>query len=221
MRERPDPSKDTRRHSRQDKRPPGAKKCPTPRRKDLRAEAQDCKLRVSKAPERTLFAHQGGFMPTTLDTEISGRVRECDLNSRAFGIWTSTLRPANLFFVVGAGLLSLIAGASILKTNDIISPMQAGIIALISSGLTLTHHLLGCDPHQAECRRLKGAFDGLRIAYSGLHVLTNEAEIRKRIAALDAELATVVKGAAAAPARWCISRAQRELGELSSNRVKP
>lgn len=151
-------------------------------------------------------------MTTDLKAEVAIRAQECDLNSRALGIWLSALKPANLLFVVGAGLLSLLAGASILIDSQIISKQTAGIMALISAALTLIHNLLGCDPHQAECRRLKSMFDGLRTEYRSLGITTGKAEMQKRITELDTELAGVLRGAAASPARWCVNRAQGELG---------
>jgi hypothetical protein len=158
-------------------------------------------------------------MTIDLRTAIADRAQECEFDSRAFSIWLSALKYANLLFVVVAGLLSLSAGASILINSNVISVQTAGYMALSSAALTLVHNLLGCDPHQAECRRLKGVFDGLRFEYRALDAFTDEATIRKRLAELDIELGGVLKGASASPARWCIKRAQRQLGTPLPNNL--
>lgn len=109
--------------------------------------------------------------PPDYKSEIESRVRECKLQARALDIWLSALKPANLLLVVGAGLLSLFAGASILTESKIITAQTAGLMALASAALTLIHNLLQCDPHQAECRRLRAAYEGLWTKYDSLDVL--------------------------------------------------
>ena len=144
-------------------------------------------------------------------SEIESRVRECELQKRAFEIWLSALRPANLLLVVGAGLLSLFAGASILTQSKIITTQTAGFMALASAALTLIHNLLQCDPHQAECRRLRRAYEGLRIRYRSLDAFTDESEIQKRLVEIDNERATIAAGANATPAEWSTARAARSI----------
>ena len=146
-----------------------------------------------------------------LKSAVLARMSECAVTSRAFGIWLSTLRFANLLFVVGAGLLSLLAGASILLESHVISRQAAGFMALASAALTVVHNLLGCDHHQAECRRLRSVYEGLRTEYWSLDTMSDEAAARRRLGEIHIELAAVQKGAAASPARWCMDRAQREM----------
>jgi hypothetical protein len=142
---------------------------------------------------------------------IESRVRECKRQVVAFDLWLSALKPANLLLVVVAGLLSLFAGASILTESRIISTHTAGLMALASAALTLIHNLLRCDPHQAECRRLRAAYEGLRTKYGSLDILTDQGEIQKRLVELDNERATIDGGAAATPATWSIARAARSI----------
>jgi hypothetical protein len=142
---------------------------------------------------------------------IESRVLECKRQAGAFDIWLSALKPANLLLVVGAGLLSLFAGASILTESKIITVHTAGLMALASAALTLIHNLLQCDPHQAECRRLRAAFEGLRTKYGSLDVLTDQAEIQKELIEIDKERATIAKSATATPAAWSIARAARSI----------
>jgi hypothetical protein len=149
--------------------------------------------------------------PPDYKSEIEGRIRQCKLQARALDIWLSALMPANLLLVVGAGLLSLFAGASILTESKIITTKTAGLMALASAALTLIHNLLHCDPHQAECRRLRAAYEGLQTSYDSLGVLTDESEIQKRLLELDKERATIAGGATARAAPWSIARAERSI----------
>jgi len=148
---------------------------------------------------------------TDYTAEIDSRIRDCDLQRSAFDIRLSKLQPANLLLVVGAGLLSLFAGASILTDSRIITSQAAGVMALISAALTLIHNLLHCDPHQAECRRLRGLYEELRIKYRSLKVLTDSTAIQEKLVALDAEQATIAAGATAVPPPRCVAQAQRDL----------
>jgi hypothetical protein len=91
---------------------------------------------------------------------------ECKIQSAALSKWLRTLTPANLIFVVGASLLSLVAGSSMLLDNGLIERMHAGLMALVSGGFTVIHSKLGCDEHQAECRRLESAYRGMAEDYS-------------------------------------------------------
>src|SRR5258708_27753940 len=126
--------------------------------------------------------------PTEYQSEIESRLRDCNIQRKALDIWLAALKPASLILVVVAGLLSLFAGAAILTESRIITVQTAGLMALASAALTLIHNLLQCDPHQAECRRLRRGYEGLRIKYGSLAVLT-DTEIQKRLIELDKERA--------------------------------
>jgi hypothetical protein len=94
----------------------------------------------------------GGFMDSLDDLKQIAKEKstECKVQSCAYSITLSSLVPANFVLVVGAALLSLVAGASILTKNELISELQAGIMALVSGGFTIIHSKLGCDQYQAE-----------------------------------------------------------------------
>ncbi|MBB5917508.1 hypothetical protein BJY24_006420 [Nocardia transvalensis] len=84
------------------------------------------------------------------------RERECRVQARAYAIWLSALRPANIVLVVGAAVLSAVAGAAVLA--DLAGPLP-GYLALVSAVFTVIHNRLDCDVHQAECRRLRAAYE--------------------------------------------------------------
>jgi hypothetical protein len=65
---------------------------------------------------------------------------KCEVDAKAYSLWLSQLVPANLVLVVGAAVLSLLAGASILVDQQIISNSQAGIMAVLSSIFTVIHN---------------------------------------------------------------------------------
>ena len=134
-----------------------------------------------------------------LDTEIHYRIRSSQTDSLALRIWLRRLVPANLLFVVGAGLLALVAGASALTEHGFISARCAGILAVVSSGLTLVHNLLRCDPHQAECRRLVAAFNALTARYESVRSEPNSEKRRELFRDVEAARAAVLEGAAAFP----------------------
>ena len=143
---------------------------------------------------------------------INDRIKECKLKVRAFEIWLGALLPANVVLVGGAALLSLIAGAEILVKTNLISVNTAGILALTSSGFTLIHNRFRCDPHQAECKRLKNELSSIRTKYESLRIESDDAVLREKLTELDAGLAQLRAGAAASPMNWCTRKAESELG---------
>lgn len=136
---------------------------------------------------------------------------ECEIDARAYAIWLSQLEPANIVLVVGAALLSLIAGASLLVEQGIISQKTAGVLALASSGFTIIHNKLNCDQHQAECRRLKSLYQGLSEDYANLAVEAESEELRAKLQALNTERTQVIKGSGAYPSLKSIEKAKNSL----------
>jgi hypothetical protein len=137
---------------------------------------------------------------------------ECEIDAKAYSIWLSQLVPANLVLVVGASLLSLVAGASLLVDQGIISKKAAGILALVSSGFTIIHNKLNCDQHQAECRRLQSLYQGLSEDYGNLVTEAKVEEFRSKLQVLDTERTQVVKGARATPSVRSIEKATKLIG---------
>ena len=135
----------------------------------------------------------------------------CELEATAYRIWLAQLVPANLILVVGAGLLSLVAGASLLVDQQIIDKTATGIMALMSSAFTLIHTRLGCDEHQAECRKLKSFYQGLAIDYANLETEMNPVELKTRLDSLNNSLAQTKRGSSAQPSTSSYAKARRLL----------
>ena len=133
---------------------------------------------------------------------------ECKVKSQAYKNWLKTLQPANLIFVVGAALLSLIAGSSLLIDQEILKPHEAGIMALVSAGFTIIHSKLNCDQHQAECRKLKSQYEALSLSYADLDTVTDESEFKRKMSELNSEFAQIVKNTTAEPSEKAIKRAK-------------
>ena len=133
----------------------------------------------------------------------------CELEATAYRLWLAQLVPANLILVVGAGLLSLAAGASLLVDQEIIGKTASGIMALISSAFTLIHTRLGCDEHQAECRKLQSFYQGLAIDYANLETESNPVEFKARLDSLNTRLAHTKKGSSALPSTSSYTTARR------------
>ena len=59
--------------------------------------------------------------------------KECAILSHAYAATLAALAPANFILVVGAALLSLVAGATVLvEENGIMTHLQAGVLTLVS-----------------------------------------------------------------------------------------
>ena len=147
-------------------------------------------------------------------SKILKRARECRVEARALQLWLGSLIPANLVLVVGAGLLALLAGASALTDFGVISPKTAGLMAVTSSALTLVHNLLGCDPHQAECRRLRSAYDGLAARYEAVLVEPPERRLEV-LREVEAQRVSVKGGAAAAASLRALQKAESAIPAAS------
>jgi uncharacterized membrane protein YphA (DoxX/SURF4 family) len=106
---------------------------------------------------------------------------KCLIQAKAYSIWLNWLMPANLLLVVGAALLSLVAGASLLIEQGNLTKECAGILALISTGFTLIHNKLNCDQHQAECKKLKSIYQGLSEEYENLQSESDINILKKKI----------------------------------------
>lgn len=148
---------------------------------------------------------------TELKDYAENKTKECRMERRSMEIWLRALTPANFFLVGMAGLLSAIAGASILIELGPPFETMAGIFALISSALTVIHNRLRCDPHQAEIRRLKKGYYGLETDYGSLSIKDDAEVISAEIARLDSELGHLHKTTDEVPSRRSIKRAREEV----------
>lgn len=122
--------------------------------------------------------------------------------AQGYGASLTVLWPANFILVVGAALLSLVAGATILIENNLLTPKQSGVLALISGALTIIHSRLGCEQYQAECRKLVSFHRGMAQDYENLGIVADEDEFRKRLSGLNDQLSAMVKSTTARPLRF-------------------
>jgi len=154
-------------------------------------------------------------MNAELDTRISERIALCKQERRAYEIWLTKLTPANFFLVGLGGVLSLIAGLSIITEANLIEPKIAGWIAVLGALLTGLHNRLKCDPHQAECKKLANQFAELQTDYERLELETDEQARRDQLMSLEHKRAAIRAGRGAQPSDSSIKRAKREIDRKS------
>jgi len=132
--------------------------------------------------------------------------RDSLVMSRAYATTLSALTPLNFVLVIGAALLSLVAGASILTENKVLTNVQSGILALVSSALTIIHSKLGCEQYQAECRKLVSFHRGIAEDYENLRIVDDVDKLRDRLSALNDQLSAMIKSSASLPFDWTVKR---------------
>ncbi len=135
--------------------------------------------------------------------------KESRIMSRAYSATLAALTPANLILVVGAALLSLVAGATILIENNLLTKNQSGILALLSGAFTIVHSKLGCEQYQTECKKLLSFYRGISEDYSNLQVITDISEFKKSLSTLNDQLSTTIKNSSAQPFDWAITKAKK------------
>ena len=113
--------------------------------------------------------------------------------------------PVNLLLVVGAALLSLVAGASILNKNGLLTDEQRGILALISGALTIIHSKMGCDQYQVECRKLLGFHRGIAAEYENISMVDNADDLKCQLMALNEQVSATLKSTTALPYNYTTS----------------
>jgi hypothetical protein len=150
-------------------------------------------------------------MPIDLDTRIAERIALCKVESRAYEIWLKRLTPANVVLAGLGGLLSLIAGLSIITEANLIEPKVAGWIAVLGAALTGLHNRLRCDPHQIECRKLANQFAALQTEYERLQLEAHEQPKSEQLLSLEHKLAEIVAERSAQPSEKAITSARQEL----------
>lgn len=143
-----------------------------------------------------------------LKAEASRRQLENLALSRAYETTLRWLTPANFVLVVGAAILSLVAGASILIEASFITRIQSGILALISGALTIVHSKLGCEQYQSECKKLLSFHRGIASDYENLLSLDETDDLKKRILALNDQVSAVLKSTTALPFAKALERAR-------------
>lgn len=138
--------------------------------------------------------------------------RESRDMSQAYSATLSALVPANFILVVGAALLSLAAGATILIENNLLTKIQSGVLALVSGAFTIIHSKLGCEQYQSECKKLVSFYRGMAADYGNLEFVADAEEFRKRFFALNDQLSAAAKSASALPFDWATAKAKRVKG---------
>ena len=131
--------------------------------------------------------------------DAEARRAENLLLSEAYSKTLAMLMPANLILVVGAALLSLVAGASVLSENGLLTNDQSGVLALISGALTVIHSKMGCDQYQAECRKLLSFHRGVSADYHNMATVDNIDEFIKQFTALNEQVSSTLKTTTALP----------------------
>ena len=132
--------------------------------------------------------------------------------SLAYSKTLAWLIPANFILVVGAALLSLVAGATILIENNWLTKVQSGVLALFSGALTIVHSKLGCEQYQAECRKLLAFHRGMAADYGNLQIADDVEELKKRMVALNEQFSAALKSATASPFASAVAKARRTVG---------
>lgn len=133
---------------------------------------------------------------------------QCLIQARAYSLWLSSLKPANLILVVGGALLSLVAGASLLIEQGVLTKEVAGVLALISASFTIIHSKLNCDEHQAECKKLKSVYQGLSEEYANLQTEGDVSILKKKLDALNSERTLIIKNSNAEPSQNSLDKAK-------------
>jgi hypothetical protein len=128
---------------------------------------------------------------------------------RAYATTLAALTPANFFLVVGAALLALVAGTTILVENSLLTKVQSGLLALGSSALTIVHSKFECERYQAECRKLRSFYRGIAEDYGNLQLIEDAKAFQERLFMLNDQLARVAKEASAFPFDWATAKTSR------------
>lgn len=150
-----------------------------------------------------------------MDIDYNKRIRErlqlCKLERRSYEIWLKTLSPANFLLVGLGGILSLVAGLSIITEAGLIDTKVAGWIAVLGAALTGLHIRLKCEPHQSECKKLVNQFAELQTDYERLELETDEQERKIQLMSIEQKLSAIRAGRGASPSNSSIEKAKREL----------
>ncbi len=154
-------------------------------------------------------------MSTDHNTRIEERIRLCKCERRSYEIWLKTLTPVNFLLVGVGGVLSLIAGLSIVTEASLIGPKVAGWIAIFGAVLTGLHNRLKCEPHQVACKKLVNQFSELQTDYERLQLEINEQKCMDELKAVEQKLAVIRAGRGATASTSSVKRAKQEIGEQS------
>ncbi len=152
-----------------------------------------------------------GTISTDHNARIEERIRLCKIERRSYEIWLQTLTPANFLLVGVGGILSLVAGLSIVTEAGVVTPYVAGWIAVLGAVLTGLHNRLKCEPHQAECKKLANQFSELQTDYERLELESDDQTRKEQPMSLEQKLAAIRAGRGASASNFCVKRAKQEI----------
>jgi len=146
-----------------------------------------------------------------LKKDVMSRRNENLALSMAYTKTLNWLMPANFVLVIGAALLSLVAGASILTRSKLLTEMAAGVLALVSSAFTIIHSKMGCEQYQAECKKLRSFHRGMAADLSNLLSIDDVHELRKKLSALNDQVSVTMKSTTAYPFEHTLEAARKHV----------
>ena len=79
-------------------------------------------------------------MNTDPNTRTEDRINLCKWERRSYEIWLKTLSPANFLLIGVGGVLSLVAGLSIITEAGLVDTKIAGWVAVFGAVLTGLHN---------------------------------------------------------------------------------
>ena len=144
-----------------------------------------------------------------LREQTEGNELFCKETARAYSVRLRSLTPYNWALVIGAAVLSTVAGVGIFADLDFFPKESAAILALISGVFTVIHTKANCDYHQAECKKLKGNFERLAWEYRNLKSIADTKERRRKLQSLNDRCGLLLENAEAQPSPSNIARAKR------------
>ena len=149
-----------------------------------------------------------------LKADASSRREENAALSIAYSKTLAWLMPANFLLVIGAALLSLVAGATILIETNLLSKISSGVLALVSSAFTIIHSKLGCEQYQAVCKKLRSFHRGMASDYSNLLSIDEVDEFKRRLTALNDQVSATMKSTTALPFESALVAAKKHHGDV-------
>lgn len=145
------------------------------------------------------------------EQRIEERIKLCKIERRSYEIWLNALTPANFLLVGVGGVLSLVAGLSIVSEAKLVEPYVAGWVVVVGALLTGLHNRLKCEPHQAECKKLGNQFAELQTDYERLELESDDQTRKEQLMSLEQKLAAIRAGRGASAAEYCVNRARIEI----------
>lgn len=152
-------------------------------------------------------------MSEQTDKRILDRIKLCKVEQKSYEIWLKRLTPVNFVLVGIGGVISLLAGMTLVTEGTLFTPTQAGWGVLLGTALTELHKRLKCESHQDECHKMKNQFAELQTQYEAIQLETDQKEKSNQLKSLENNLATIRAGRGAMPGRRAIEKAEKQLAD--------